>query len=55
MQCDDVILEIEGLPVTCNKEQLMNESSYFEVMFRSDFIEKNKKQIELKVICFLLN
>lgn len=52
MENNDVVLEIEGFPVTCNKEELINESSYFEVMFRGDFIEKNKKQIELKVICF---
>lgn len=49
MEDENVILEIEGDSITCNKEELAKESAYFEVMFTRDFLEKNKNTIQLKV------
>lgn len=53
MENCDVVVEIDGVSFYCAKEELIKESSYFEAMFKSDFVEKNKNHIELKVILFL--
>lgn len=50
MESDKILLQIEGVPITCSKEDLSKESAYFKAMFQGDFVEKDRETIELKVI-----
>ncbi|XP_066156416.1 kelch-like protein 30 [Euwallacea fornicatus] len=44
----DVVLEIEGTPVTCNRELLINNSDYFFAMLTGTFRESSLDRIEIK-------
>lgn len=46
---DFVILQIENEQLVFKKHDLMRHSDYFKVMFEGNFIEREKKVIELKV------
>lgn len=45
---DEVILEIEGTQLTCNKKELALHSDYFKAMFEGDFVERNQKVVKIE-------
>lgn len=49
---DEVILEVEGTPLRCNKKELAKHSDYFKVMFEGNFVESTKKVVKLEVRIF---
>lgn len=46
---DEVILEVEGSQLRCNKKELALHSDYFKIMFEGNFIERHQKVIKLEV------
>lgn len=46
---ETVTLLIENVPVKCNKQQLIENSNYFKVMFEGNFVERDKSTITLEV------
>lgn len=46
---DEVLLEIEGKILRCNKKVLMEESDYFRAMFQGGFAESAQKIVKLNV------
>ncbi|XP_065169246.1 kelch repeat and BTB domain-containing protein 2-like isoform X2 [Atheta coriaria] len=47
---ETVTLLIENVPVKCNKQQLIENSNYFKVMFEGNFVERDKSTITLEEI-----
>lgn len=45
----DVVLVVEEEEFYCSKANLARHSQYFYSMFFNDFVEKNKKRVELKI------
>lgn len=49
LEDDKICIKIKKKQFLCNRTTLSLHSSYFEAMFRGNFIEKDKKVIILKV------
>lgn len=45
---DQIILEVEGAQLRCNKKELALHSDYFKIMFEGSFKERNQKVIRLE-------
>lgn len=45
---DEVILEVEGTQLRCNRKVLALHSDYFKIMFEGNFVERNKKVVKLE-------
>ena len=46
---NEVILEIEGTQLKCNKKELRDNSDYFKAMFDGSFSERSKRVIKIMV------
>lgn len=47
---ENIVLEIEGKSIECDKSLLINNSDYFSAMFAGSFKESLQKNIKIEVI-----